>query len=75
MTAGASDNQVLLERAFGGDCGALAELFHQYRDRLEQMVRLRLDRRLQGRLDPADVGETVGKPCRGKPSQFIFHPA
>jgi RNA polymerase sigma-70 factor (ECF subfamily) len=55
MTAGASDNQVLLERAFGGDCGALAELFHQYRGRLEQMVRLRLDRRLQGRLDPADV--------------------
>jgi RNA polymerase sigma-70 factor (ECF subfamily) len=45
----------LLDQARGGDCGALAELFQRHRGRLEQMVRLRLDRRLQGRLDPADV--------------------
>ena len=50
-----SDNEVLLERALGGDCGALAELFQHHRGRLEQMVRVRLDRRLQGRLEPADV--------------------
>jgi RNA polymerase sigma-70 factor (ECF subfamily) len=55
MSGDATDDRVLLERAFGGDCGALAELFQQHRGRLEQMVRLRLDRRLQGRLDPADV--------------------
>jgi RNA polymerase sigma-70 factor (ECF subfamily) len=46
---------VLLQRALGGDGAALAELFERHRGRLEQMVRLRLDRRLQGRLDPADV--------------------
>jgi RNA polymerase sigma-70 factor (ECF subfamily) len=51
--AGASDE--LLARALRGDFGALAELFEQNRARLEQMVRVRLDRRLQGRLDPADV--------------------
>src|SRR5215831_440285 len=50
-----SDNEALLERALGGDGGALAALFERHRGRLEQMVRLRLDRRLQGRLDPADV--------------------
>jgi RNA polymerase sigma-70 factor (ECF subfamily) len=55
MPGDASDDKVLLERALGGDCGALAELFERHRGRLEQMVRLRLDRRLQGRLDPADV--------------------
>jgi RNA polymerase sigma-70 factor (ECF subfamily) len=55
MTGDVSDDKVLLERAFGGDCGALAELFERHRGRLEQMVRLRLDRRLQGRLDPSDV--------------------
>ena len=55
MQSDASDNQVLLKRALGGDSGALAELFERHRGRLEQMVRLRLDRRLQGRLDPADV--------------------
>ena len=55
MPGDASDDKVLLERALGGDCGALAELFERHRGRLEQMVRLRMDRRLQGRLDPSDV--------------------
>src|SRR5215470_46728 len=55
MTNDTSDTEVLLGRARGGDCGALADLFERHRGRLEQMVRLRLDRRLQGRLDPADV--------------------
>jgi RNA polymerase sigma-70 factor (ECF subfamily) len=55
MPADAGAIELLLERARGGDSGALAELFERHRDRLEQMVRLRLDRRLQGRLDPADV--------------------
>jgi hypothetical protein len=52
---GESTNEALLESALGGDCGALAELFQRYRARLEQMVLLRMDRRLRGRLDPADV--------------------
>lgn len=34
---------------------ALAELFSGYRERLEQMVDFRLDSRLRGRVDPADV--------------------
>jgi RNA polymerase sigma-70 factor (ECF subfamily) len=45
----------LLRRMAKGDGGAAAELFVAYRDRLRLMVRLRLDRRLQGRLDPSDV--------------------
>jgi RNA polymerase sigma-70 factor (ECF subfamily) len=55
MPGDVSENQILLERALGGDSGALAELFQRHRDRLEQMVRPRLDRRLQGRLDTDDV--------------------
>jgi RNA polymerase sigma-70 factor (ECF subfamily) len=55
MPDDASGPEALLQRALAGDCGALAELFERHRGRLEQMVRLRLDRRLQGRLDPADV--------------------
>jgi RNA polymerase sigma-70 factor, ECF subfamily len=47
--------EVVLRRAAGGDEAALAELFGRYRTRLRQMVRLRLDRRLQGRVDPSDV--------------------
>jgi RNA polymerase sigma-70 factor (ECF subfamily) len=45
----------LLRRASEGEEMALAELFGRYRKRLRQMVRLRLDRRLQGRVDPSDV--------------------
>ena len=45
----------LVRQAVGGDESALAELFGRHRKRLRQMVRLRLDRRLQGRVDPSDV--------------------
>jgi RNA polymerase sigma-70 factor, ECF subfamily len=45
----------LIDRAAAGDSAALAELFGRYRKRLRAMVRLRLDRRLQGRVDPSDV--------------------
>ncbi|MCR9293952.1 MAG: sigma-70 family RNA polymerase sigma factor [bacterium] len=45
----------LIRRALSGDEQALAALFGHYRRRLRQMVRLRLDRRLQGRVDPSDV--------------------
>ena len=45
----------LLRQAADGDQAALAALFDRYRKRLRQMVRLRLDRRLRGRVDPSDV--------------------
>ncbi len=51
--AGARDD--LLERALSGDEFALAALFNGYRDRLRRMIRLRLDRRLSGRIDSSDV--------------------
>jgi RNA polymerase sigma-70 factor (ECF subfamily) len=44
-----------LRRLAAGDQQALAELFARYRDRLRRMVKLRLDRRLQGRIDASDV--------------------
>jgi RNA polymerase sigma-70 factor (ECF subfamily) len=55
MTADSSDTSDLLSRAHAGDEFARAELFERHRARLRQMVRLRLDRRLNGRLDPSDV--------------------
>jgi RNA polymerase sigma-70 factor (ECF subfamily) len=54
--AGAKNaDDLLIDRAAGGDTAALAELFGRYRKRLRAMVRLRMDRRLQGRVDPSDV--------------------
>ena len=50
-----SDPNELVSQALSGDQQALAALFELYRHRLRQMVRVRLDRRLQGRVDPSDV--------------------
>jgi RNA polymerase sigma-70 factor, ECF subfamily len=49
------ESDALLDRAAVGDQAALAEFWERHRKRLRQMVRLRLDRRLQGRVDPSDV--------------------
>ena len=75
MPGDATENEVLLERARGGDCGALAELFQRHRGRLEQMVRLRLDRRLQGRLDPADVVQDAFLDVARRFSEHVADPA
>ena len=45
----------LLDRAAAGDPEAWRALFDRDRPRLRRMVALRLDRRLQGRVDPSDV--------------------
>jgi RNA polymerase sigma-70 factor (ECF subfamily) len=48
-----ADDELLL--AVAKDEHALAELFARHRDRLWRMARVRLDRRLLGRIDPDDV--------------------
>jgi RNA polymerase sigma-70 factor (ECF subfamily) len=55
MMENSSETGRLLQRIAAGDQQALAGIFEQYRPRLRRMVQLRLDRRLQGRIDPSDV--------------------
>ena len=55
MTAGSSEIDKLVLRAIEGDPGALSTLYAHYRDRLWRMIRIRMDRRVQGRIDPSDV--------------------
>jgi len=55
MTRDASEVDELLRRAEAGDEQARSDLFALYRQRLKAMVRLRMDRRLAGRIDPSDV--------------------
>jgi RNA polymerase sigma-70 factor, ECF subfamily len=55
MIQGSDDSEDLLVRAASGEESALAALWERHRRRLRQMVRLRLDCRLQGRVDPSDV--------------------
>ena len=44
-----------IQRLQAGGESALAELFSEYRPRLERLIEFRLDPRLKSRLDPADV--------------------
>lgn len=55
MTTQPRSNDELLHLAKSGDREALAELFGGFRERLRRMIRLRLDPRLQGRIDSSDV--------------------
>jgi RNA polymerase sigma-70 factor (ECF subfamily) len=70
MSADTPSNEELLEAARDGDQEALALLVERHRDRLERMVRLRMDRRLQGRVDPADVVQEAYLAVRGKFPQY-----
>src|SRR5215831_5761822 len=55
MANNSGDTNALVERARAGDTQALNEIFARHRDRLRRMVELRLDRRLQARVDASDV--------------------
>jgi RNA polymerase sigma-70 factor (ECF subfamily) len=51
----AEDGEDLLARALAGDAAALETIFTRHRDRLRRMVEIRLDRRVQARIDASDV--------------------
>jgi RNA polymerase sigma-70 factor (ECF subfamily) len=55
MTSEGNSTSLLLRRVRDGDRQALDDLFARYRHRLRRMVRLRLDRRLHGRVDSSEV--------------------
>src|SRR5881275_467431 len=74
MSADTRTNEELLDAARNGDEGALAVLVERHRERLERMVRLRMDRRLQGRVDPADVVQDAYLAVRRKFPQYSAEP-
>jgi RNA polymerase sigma-70 factor (ECF subfamily) len=55
MENSSADTVALIERARAGDPDALGEIFTRHRDRLRRMVDMRLDTRLQARIDASDV--------------------
>jgi RNA polymerase sigma-70 factor, ECF subfamily len=65
----------LLQRALAGDESALAALFDGYRDRLRRMIRLRLDRRLSGRVDSSDVLQEAYLDVRKRIAEYARDPS
>ncbi len=65
-----TDLSNLESRLRSGDPAAAAVLFCACRNRLKKMVRLRLDRRLQGRLDASDVLQEAFLDVQHKAADF-----
>ena len=55
MSEPPTDTDHLLDRVAAGDDRARNRLLDRHRQRLRQLIALRMDRRLQPRLDPSDV--------------------
>jgi RNA polymerase sigma-70 factor, ECF subfamily len=64
----------LVERAARGESEPLGELLQRHRGRLRRMVGLRLDRRLQGRIDPSDVIQEASLEAAARLSEYVRNP-
>src|SRR5262249_42411476 len=65
----------LVRRAGQGESACLQELFTRYRPRLRRMVKLRLDPRVQGRVDPSDVVQEAYLEISQKLADWLRDPA
>ncbi|HKI37165.1 MAG TPA: sigma-70 family RNA polymerase sigma factor [Gemmataceae bacterium] len=74
MADDSQDLQEQLRRLAAGDQQALADLFARYRDRLRRMVKLRLDRRLQGRVDASDVLQDAYLDVANRAADYAANP-
>lgn len=74
MTDDSSDVQELVRRIAAGDQHALAEAFTHYRNRLRRMVLLRMDRRLQGRVDASDILQEAYLDVARRAAEYAANP-
>jgi RNA polymerase sigma-70 factor (ECF subfamily) len=75
MADAPTTDETLSNRICAGDQAALGEFFARHRARLCRTVRLRLDRRLQGRLDPDDVVQEAFVDAARRLAQYAAAPA
>jgi RNA polymerase sigma-70 factor, ECF subfamily len=75
MTLDSSETHRILERAAQGDGQVLGTLLARHRDRLRRMVALRMDRRLQGRIDPSDVIQEAYLEASARLAEYLRNPS
>ncbi len=68
------DSADLIERARLGDRDALNPLLDRYRGRLRRMVEMRLDTRVQARLDASDVVQDAFAEAAGRLDEYLRDP-
>jgi RNA polymerase sigma-70 factor (ECF subfamily) len=64
----------LIERARAGDAEALNEIFTRHRRRLRHMVEMRLDWRLQARIDASDVIQDAFLQAAARLDEYFHNP-
>jgi RNA polymerase sigma-70 factor (ECF subfamily) len=75
MAADRRGARILPGRAAEGDPQSWNQLFDSYRERLERMIRLRLDRRLHARVDAAAIVEEARASIFERKSEYLASPA
>ena len=75
MTGNSSETNRLLQQAAQGDPQVLGTLLARHGDRLRRMVALRLDRRLQGRIDPSDVIQEAYLEASVRLAEYLRNPS
>jgi RNA polymerase sigma-70 factor (ECF subfamily) len=75
MESISSDTLDLLHRARAGDQQALNEIFSRHRDRLRRMVQMRLDWRLQARIDGSDVIQEAFLEAATRLDEYVQNPS
>ncbi len=65
----------MLQRGLAGDQQALSKLWDHYRERLRRLVRLRMDRRMQGRVDASDVLQEAFVDFAARASEYVDDPS
>jgi RNA polymerase sigma-70 factor (ECF subfamily) len=74
MENSSCDARDLIERARSGDRQALNDLFARHRDRLRRMVQMRLDWRLQARIDASDVIQDAYLEVASRLEEYLDEP-
>jgi RNA polymerase sigma-70 factor (ECF subfamily) len=74
MPSDSSEVTQLLQQAAAGDRAAWGALLTQHRERLYAMIALRLDRRLQGRIDPSDVLQEAYLEASAQLAEYLRQP-
>jgi RNA polymerase sigma-70 factor (ECF subfamily) len=70
-----SETDRLLQAAARGDNEGWGALLERHRERLRRMVMLRLDRRLQGRIDASDVIQEAYLEASARRAEYLKQPA
>jgi RNA polymerase sigma-70 factor (ECF subfamily) len=74
MNPGTNPDDALVRAAAGGDQASLGLLLNRDRERLRRMVALRLDWRVQGRVDPSDVIQEAQLEAARRLGEYVAGP-